>query len=50
MITYVLLGKRINELRKDFVRNDGLSELIRVVSESTEGKSSRLLNTWDVIE
>ncbi len=50
MITYVLLRKRINELRKDFVRNDGLSELIRVVCESTKGKSCRLLDAWNVIE
>ena len=50
MITYVLLGKRINELRKDFVGNNGFSELIRVVCKSTEGKSCRLLDTWNVIK
>jgi hypothetical protein len=35
-----LLGKRVNELREDLVRNDGLSKLIRVVGKTAEGKSS----------
>ena len=50
MITYVLFRKRINKLWKNFVGNDGFSELVGVVSESSEGKSSRLLNTWNVIK
>ena len=38
--TYVLLGERVNKLREDLVRNDGLSKLIRVVSKAAKGKSS----------
>ena len=49
-VTYVLLRKRVNKLWKDFIRDDGLSELIRVVGESSEGQSSRLLDGRNVIK
>ena len=49
-ITYVLLGERVDELRKDLVGDDGLGQLIRVVGKTAEGESSRLLDRWNVIQ
>ena len=49
-ITYVLLGERVDELRKDLVGDDGLGQLIRVVGKTAEGESSRLLDRWNIIE
>ena len=48
--TYVLLRERVNELGKDLVGDNGLSELIRVVGEAAESQSSRLLNGRHVVQ
>lgn len=40
MDTYVLLRERVDELRKDLVRDDSLSELIRVVGEAAKSECS----------
>lgn len=49
-VTYILLRQRVDKLGQDLVGNDGLSELVRVGSESAEGKGSRLLDGRNVIE
>ena len=49
-VTYVLLGKRVNKLRQDLVGDDGLSELVRVVGETAEGKGSRLLDGRHIVQ
>ena len=49
-ITYVLLGERVDKLRKDLVGDDGLGQLIRVVGKTAEGESSGLLDRWNVIQ
>ena len=36
--TYILFGKRVNELRKNLVRDDCLGELIRVVGKTSESE------------
>ena len=38
-VTYVLLGKRVDELREDLVRDDSLGELVRVVGETSKSQS-----------
>ena len=48
--TYVLLRQRVDKLWENLVRDNGFSELIRVVGETSEGQSSRLLNGWNIIE
>ena len=48
--TYVLLRKRIDELGKNLVRDDSLSKLIRVVSETSEGKSGGLLDRGNIVQ
>ena len=48
--TYVLFRERVDELRQNFIGNNGFSELIRVVSESSKSKGSGLLDGWDVVE
>ena len=49
-MTYVLLGKRVDELREDFVGDDSLSKLVRVVGEAAKSQSGRLLDGRHVIE
>ena len=49
-MTYVLLRKRVDELREDFVGDDSLSKLVRVVGEATESQSSGLLDGGHIIE
>ena len=49
-VTYVLLRQRVDELWEDLVGDNCFSELIRVVGETSEGKGSRLLDGWDVVE
>ena len=48
--TYVLLRKRIDELGKNLVRDDSLSKLIRVVSETSKGKSGGLLDRGNIVQ
>ena len=48
--TYVLLRKRVDELRKDLVGDDGFSKFVRVVGKSAEGKSGGLLDGGNVIQ
>ena len=48
--TYVLLGEGVDELGKDLVGDDGLSEFVRVVGETAQGKSSRLLDRGHVVK
>ena len=49
-MTYVLLGERVDQLRKDLIRDDGLGELVRVVGEATESQSSGLLDGGHIVE
>ena len=48
--TYVLLGEGVDELGKDLVGDDSLSEFVRVVGETAQGKSSRLLDRGHVVK
>lgn len=50
MRTYVLLGKGVDKLGEDLVGDNSLSQLIGVVGETAEGKSSGLLDGGNVIE
>ena len=45
-----MLRKRVDELREDLVGHNSLSQLIRVVSETAESKSSGLLDRGNIIE
>ena len=49
-VTYVLFRKRVDELREDLVGHNSLSQLIRVVGETAESKSSGLLDRGNIIE
>jgi hypothetical protein len=44
LVESVLFGKRVYKLGEDFVRNNGFCKFIRVVSQSSESQSSRLLD------
>ena len=48
--TYVLLGERVDKLGKDLVGDNSLSELVRVVGETSEGQSGGLLDGRDVVK
>ena len=48
--TYVLFRQRVDKLWENLVGDDGFSELIRVVGETSESESSGLLDGWDVVE
>ena len=49
-LTYVLLRKRVDELGKNLVGDDSLSELVGVVGETAESQSSRLLDGGHVVQ
>jgi len=50
LVESVLLGKGVHKLGEDFVGDNGFGELVRIVSQSAEGESSRLLDGRDVIQ
>lgn len=37
-------------MRKDFIRDNGFSKFVRVVSKSSKSEGSRLLDGWNVIQ
>ncbi len=45
-----MFGKRVHQLGKNLVGDNGLSELVRVVGKSAEGQRGRLLDAGHVVQ
>ena len=50
LIEPVLLGKRVDELGRDLVSDDGLGKIIGIVGKATQGESSGLLDGGHIVE